>query len=42
MHGTGLEMNKEEGTIYDGQFDHGLHHGKGKLIYEATGDCYEG
>jgi len=41
-HGQGLEINKEEGTRYEGQFKNGKHHGKGKLTYEATGDCYDG
>jgi len=41
-HGFGVEVNKEEGTRYEGQFQQGLHHGTGKLVYEATGDSYEG
>ena len=41
-HGYGVEINKEEGTKYEGQFKNGRHHGIGKLSYEATGDTYEG
>ena len=41
-HGLGIEVNKEEGTRYEGQFKMGQHHGKGRLKYEATGDCYNG
>ena len=41
-HGFGLEINKEEGTIYKGNFRMDRHHGKGKLVYELTGDSYAG
>ena len=41
-HGLGIEINKEEGTRYEGFFKMGKHHGKGKLMYEATGDSYDG
>ena len=41
-HGLGIEVNKEEGTRYEGHFKMGKHHGKGRLKYEATGDCYNG
>ena len=41
-HGYGVEINKEEGTRYEGHFKMGIHHGKGKLIYEMSGDQYDG
>lgn len=41
-HGHGVEINKEEGTRYEGKFKMGKHHGKGKLVYEMTGDSYDG
>ena len=41
-HGYGVEINKVEGTRYEGFFKHDKHHGKGKLVYELTGDRYNG
>lgn len=37
-----MEVNKLEGTTYEGEYKNGVQHGKGKLSYEATGDSYEG
>ena len=41
-HGVGIEINKINGTRYDGLFKHGQHHGRGKMAYEKTGEVYEG
>ena len=40
--GFGIEINKQEGTRYEGHFKDDLKDGHGKLLYELTGDCYEG
>lgn len=40
--GFGIEINKQEGTRYEGHFKDDLKDGHGKLSYELTGDCYEG
>lgn len=39
--GTLFEMDYSDGTVYIGQIDHFLKHGRGKLEY-AGGDIYEG
>ena len=41
-HGSGVEVNKVEGTTYSGQFKDGKHHGKGILSFDGSGDEYVG
>ena len=41
-HGKGVLHDILEGTRYEGQFSLNRKHGTGKLLFETTGDNYEG